>query len=206
MWVWYLQESARIILFEDFQAVLHHARGLAQLHGAVCDLVTYDLEWMWERGQTNKTRRRSYWAALGSVVVGVVGVVDFYRNMPRHNQTAASPFSCPPSSPFQFLLSPSRRQMLSASSHMSRSKIRFWLDVTTSRCKVIETQSTVAALLDRMFTFLTPALHFYCFLVYYIISYLEDLERWTEQNLLTLRIKDGKDGEWQRSTIAARII
>lgn len=43
------------------------------------------------------------WAALGSVVVvAVVAVVLFYRNMPRHNQTAASPFSCPPSSPFQF--------------------------------------------------------------------------------------------------------
>lgn len=39
----YLQESAGIVLFEDFQAVLHHAGGLAELHGAVGDLIAHHL-------------------------------------------------------------------------------------------------------------------------------------------------------------------
>lgn len=41
--VLYLEESTGIILFEDFQAVLHHPSGLTQLHGAVGDLITHHL-------------------------------------------------------------------------------------------------------------------------------------------------------------------
>lgn len=39
----YLEESAGVVLFQDFQAVLHHAGGLTELHGAVGDLVAHHL-------------------------------------------------------------------------------------------------------------------------------------------------------------------
>lgn len=39
----YLEESTGIVLFEDFQAVLHHASCLTELHGAVGDLVAHHL-------------------------------------------------------------------------------------------------------------------------------------------------------------------
>lgn len=42
-WIRYLEESTGIVLFEDFQAVLHHAGGLTELHGAVGDLIAHHL-------------------------------------------------------------------------------------------------------------------------------------------------------------------
>ena len=40
-----LQEAAGVVLLDDLQAVLHQARGLAQLHRAVRDLVSHHLQW-----------------------------------------------------------------------------------------------------------------------------------------------------------------
>lgn len=40
----YLEESTGIVLLENLQAVLHHASGLTELHGAVGDLVTHHLK------------------------------------------------------------------------------------------------------------------------------------------------------------------
>lgn len=42
-WIRYLEESGGVVLFEDFQAVFHHAGGLAELHGAVGDLIAHHL-------------------------------------------------------------------------------------------------------------------------------------------------------------------
>lgn len=42
-WIRYLEESSGVVLFEDFQAVFHHAGGLAELHGAVGDLIAHHL-------------------------------------------------------------------------------------------------------------------------------------------------------------------
>ena len=41
--VGYLKEPAGVVLLDDLQAELHHAGGLAKLHGAVGNLVTHHL-------------------------------------------------------------------------------------------------------------------------------------------------------------------
>ena len=40
----YQEEAAGVVLLDHLQAELHHAGGLAELHGAVADLVTHHLQ------------------------------------------------------------------------------------------------------------------------------------------------------------------
>lgn len=66
-WFRYLEESAGIVLFEDFQAVLHHAGGLTELHGAVGDLIAHHLitdhtshSYMFESGAFKRLRAEAF--------------------------------------------------------------------------------------------------------------------------------------------------
>lgn len=148
VWWRYLQESAWIIFFEDFQAVLHHAGSLAQFHGAVCDLVTYDLKWMYERGETNRTRHRFYWAALESLVCRNMTVLTWQQQVLFLALFHLFKSTCVPMDIRHYL------------------RVHTWagaeLDLTGSHkllVKGIEAQSTVTVSSDCMFTS-TPALHF----------------------------------------------
>lgn len=159
--VWYLQESAWIVFFEDFQAVLHHAGGLAQFHGAVCDLVTDDLKWI--EGREMRQARHGMGSSEQLWSRWRRGL--FHRNMTaltwQQQLLSLALFHL-----FRSTCSPHGHQTQSASSHMSGSKIRLWLDVISRWLKENKAQSTVTVLLDCIFTLLTPALHLNKSLVY----------------------------------------